>query len=105
QASDAKTATHKVIRAKAAWAVLSFRSVAADDADLASADREAGAQLAGPRRYRFQIYRWGEEGEDPDDMHTVLVEILEPAVGYVAASRVLLRRGAGPWVVDRSMPT
>jgi hypothetical protein len=105
QANDAKTATHKVLRAKAAWAVLSFRAAAADDADLASAEREAGAELAGPRRYRFQIYRWGEEAEDPDDMHTILVEILEQAVAYVAGNTVLLRRGDGPWVVDRSMPT
>ena len=85
--------------------MLSFRAVAADDADLASAERDAGTQLAGLRRYRFQIYRWGEEGEDPDDIQTILVEILEQAEAYVAGNTVLLRRADGPWVVDRSMPT
>jgi len=54
---------------------------------------------------RSRIYRWGEEAEDPDDMHTVLVEVLEQAEAYVAGNTVLLRRGDGPWVVDRSMPT
>jgi len=36
---------------------------------------------------------------------TPMAEILEQAEAYVAGNTVLLRRGEGPWVVDRSMPT
>ncbi|MFO1058570.1 MAG: hypothetical protein U1E53_16580 [Dongiaceae bacterium] len=99
------TATHKVIRAKADWAVLSFRSVAAGDADLAAAEREAGARLAGARRYGFHVFRWGKEIPDPDDLHTVFVEVIEQAFAYVAGNVVLLRHGEGRWTVDSSMPT
>jgi hypothetical protein len=102
---DEATSASKVIRAKADWAVLSFRAVAADDPALAAAEREAGARLVAPRRYGFHIYRWGKEIRDPDELGTVFVEILEQAFAYVAGNMVLLRHGDGRWTADTSMPT
>ena len=96
---------YKVLRAKAAWAVLSFRVVAPDDAGLVAAENATGIRLAGARRYFFGIYRWGAEIPDPNDMRKVFVEIIEEATVYVAAGTTLLRRGNGPWTTDRSMPT
>jgi hypothetical protein len=95
----------KILRAKAAWAVLSFRVVDADDPDVSAAEQATGVQLAGPRRYRFHVYRWGEESPDPEDMRSVLVEMLEQAVVCVAGNTVLLQRDGGPWTADTSMPT
>ncbi len=100
-----RQAVYKVLRAKAAWAVLSFRVVAPDDAGLVAAENATGIRLAGARRYFFGIYRWGAEIPDPNDMRKVFVEILEEATVYVAAGTTLLRRGNGPWTTDRSMPT
>ena len=101
-----KEAVPKVLRAKSAWAVLSFRSVAGDDAELAAAEKAAGTRLMGERRYFFDVFRWGKEIPDPGDMHTVFVEILERRSFYVAGSTVLMRHAAGgSWKIDRSMPT
>src|SRR5277367_6760773 len=97
---DEATAVKKIIRAKADWAVLSFRAVDPGDSALAAAEREAGARLAGPRRYRFHVFRWGKESPDPDDLQTVFVEILEQAFAYVAGNVVLLRHGDGRWTAD-----
>jgi hypothetical protein len=101
-----KEAVKKVILAKAAWAVLSFRAVAADDPDLAAAVADAGIELTGDRRYYFDVFRWGREIPDPDDMHTVFVENLEQRALYVAGNIVLMRPAGGSlWTIDRSMPT
>jgi hypothetical protein len=101
-----KEAVNKVILAKAAWAVLSFRVVAANDPGLIAAAAGAGIELAGDRHYSFDVFRWGKEFPDPDDMHTVFVENLEQRTFYVAGTIVLMRPAAGgPWTIDRSMPT
>ena len=102
---DPATAVAKILRAKAAWAVLSFRVVDADNADLAAAEKGAGMTLAGPRRYRFHVYRWGEQRPDPDDMRIVFVDVLEQAIAFVSGNTVLLRRDNGGWAADTSMPT
>jgi hypothetical protein len=102
---DPATAVPKILRAKAAWAVLSFRLAAADDPDLAAAEKAAGVTLAGPRRYRFEVYRWGEQSQDPDDIRIVLVAVLEQASAFVSGNTVLLRRDNGAWEADTSMPT
>jgi acetylornithine deacetylase/succinyl-diaminopimelate desuccinylase-like protein len=102
---DEKDAVPKILRAKAAWAVLSFRVVDADDPEVTAAEQAAGVQLAGPRRYRFHVYRWGDESPDPADIDTVLVEMLEQAIVYVSGNTVLLQREGGPWTADSSMPT
>jgi hypothetical protein len=94
-----------VLLAKAAWAVLSFRSLKADDPGLRAAEEAAGAKLEGSRRYAFQVYRWGKERLDPADMNSVLLEVLEQAAAYVAGNTVLIQRENGPWAIDRSMPT
>ncbi len=72
-------ATYKVLQAKAAWAVLSFQVVRADDPGLQAAEKAAAQQLAGPRRYAINVYRWGKETPDPLDIHISLVEVLEQA--------------------------
>lgn len=102
---DPKPAVPKILHAKAAWAVLSFRVVDADDPDVQAAEQATGVSLPGSRRYRFHVYRWGEERTDPDDIRTVPVEILEQAVASVSGNTVLLQRDGGPWTADTSMPT
>ncbi len=98
-------AVYKVLQAKAAWAVLSFRAVKDDDSGLAAAERAAGARLAGSRRYFFHVYRWGELIHDPDDLRIVFIEMLEQAFAYVSDNTVLLQRAGESWKVDQSMPT
>ena len=98
-------AVYKVLQAKAAWAVLSFRAIEADDPGLAAAEQAAGIQLRDPRRYSFQIYRWGKEIPDPGDMRILFLEMLEQAIAYVSGNTVLMRRDGGSWKVDQSMPT
>jgi hypothetical protein len=101
---DHEAAMIQIMRAKSAWAVRSFRPAAARD-ELAAAERATGVRLAGPRRYRFEVFRWGEQATDPRDLRVVLVEMLETAVVYVAGETVLIRRDEGPWTHDRSIPT
>jgi hypothetical protein len=101
----AEQGVNKTLQAKAAWAMISFRTVTVDDAGLRAAEEAAGTRLDGARRYGVHIYRWGKERPDPADMHTVLVEVIEQARAYVAGNAVLIQRENGPWTVDRSMPT
>ena len=100
-----REAVYRVLQAKAAWAVLSFRVVQGDDPGLRSAEQTAGTQLNAARRYGFHVYRWGTESPDPSDMHLVLLEVLEQAHAYVSDNTVLIQRENGPWMIDRSMPT
>jgi hypothetical protein len=102
---DHEAAMIQIMRAKSAWAVRSFHPVAAGDAGLAAAERAARVRLAGPRRYRFEVFRWGRQTPDPQDLKVVLVEMLETAEVYVDANAVLIRRDEGPWRHDRSIPT
>jgi hypothetical protein len=102
---DENEAVYKVLQAKAKWAVLSFRAIAADDQGLAAAEQATGVKLPGPRRYYFHVYRWGELNHDPDDMRIVFVDMLEQAFAYVYGNTVLIRRDGGAWTVDQSMPT
>jgi hypothetical protein len=95
----------QIVAAKSKWAVLSFQAVAPRDASLAAAERATGARLAGPRRYRFEVFRWGRQSPDPQDMKVVLVEMLESAVVYVDGGTVLIRRDEGSWTHDTSIPT
>jgi hypothetical protein len=96
---------NETLRAKAAWAVLSFRHAAADETELAEAERATRGRLSGSPRYRFHVYRWGKQIPDPDDMRTVLVEMRDQVILYVNASTVLLRRETGPWTIGTSLPT
>ena len=95
----------EIMRLKSAWAVRSFHPVAEGDPALAAAEAAAGARLAGPKRYRFEVFRWGRQTPDPDDLRVVLVEMLETAEVYVGGSTVLIRRDEGRWRHDRSIPT
>jgi len=101
----AEEGVYKTLQAKAAWAVISFRKVTANDSGLRAAEEAAGTRLDGDRRYGIHIYRWGQERPDPADIHTVLVEVVEQAHAYVSGNTVLIQRENGPWMIDRSMPT
>lgn len=103
--ADPEAAMIRIVAAKSAWAVRSFQPVAAGDPLLAAAERETGVRLAGPRRYRFEVFAWGDQTPDPEDIRTVLVEMKETAVVYVGGETVLVRRDEGPWKHDRSIPT
>jgi hypothetical protein len=103
--NDRQTAPEKVVAAKAAWAVLSFSSIPANDSSMAEAWQQASGQPAAGPFYRFHVYRWGKETAAPNDMYRVRVEMLEEAIAYVAATRVVMQRNGGAWLLDTSMPT
>jgi hypothetical protein len=100
-----RRAITEMIKAKAGWAVLSFRHVRDDDPELAEAQKGSRAKLvpAGPR-YRFHLYRPLAQTRHPTDLKRVHVSIKEEAIAYVDASQVLIRRGKQPWKRDISMP-
>jgi hypothetical protein len=102
---EAKAGVYSLLRAKADWAVLSFRVVDDNDAELGEAERETETRLPEGRRYRFHVYRWGQQEPDPSDIQTVLVEMIEQAIIFVSGGTDLIRRGAEPWTVDTSIPT
>jgi hypothetical protein len=102
---DPEEAMIQIMRAKSSWAVRSFKPVATGDASLASAEAAARVRLGGSRRYRFEVFRWGEQKPDPQDIKVVLVEMLETAIAYVGGDTVLIRRDEGPWTHDSSIPT
>jgi hypothetical protein len=95
---------NKLLRAKAAWAVLSFRAVPADDPGLVIASQATESRLQDSRLYRFEVFRWGEQRPDPSNLKVVLVDILEEATAYTDGKLVLLQRG-GSWNPDNSIPT
>jgi hypothetical protein len=101
---EAKAGVYRLLRAKADWAVLSFRVIEGSDAELGEAEGATKTKLAESRRYRFHVYRWGKQEADPNDIQTVLVEMLEQAIIFVSGSTALIRRDTGPWVVDTSIP-
>ncbi|TDU25821.1 hypothetical protein DFR24_4266 [Panacagrimonas perspica] len=95
----------EITRAKAGWAVSSFRSVNEDEIELLEAQKTLGVKLSanGPR-YRFHIYRPGVQTPHPEDMRKVRVSIKEEAVAFVDGRQVLIRRGRQAWKRDVSMP-
>ncbi len=97
---------NKIVRAKAAWAVLSFRVISAADQGFAEAKRQVpGAVMPTGRHYAFDVYRWGKERQDPSNMRKVHVDMLEQASAFVVGTTVLLRRADSAWTIDTSMPT
>ncbi len=97
---------NRIVRAKAAWAVLSFRAISADDRGLAEAMKQVpGAVMSKGHHYAFHVYRWGKERQDPANIRKVHVEMLEQARAFVMGTTVLMRRGEGSWTIDASMPT
>lgn len=106
------SAALKVLTAKAAWAVLSFRKVLPGDAGLADAERLSGTTLSQAPLFRFHVFRWGRETAESDangnqgkPTYSVRVEMLEEAIAYVGGTVVLLQRNGGAWTKDASMPT
>jgi hypothetical protein len=96
---------NRVLRAKADWAVLSFRSAAAHDAAFVEASTQANASLDPARRtYRFELFRWGGRHADPARLRSVLVDIEEEVSAYSDGKVVLIKRG-GSWKLDTTIPT
>jgi hypothetical protein len=95
----------QILKAKADWAVLSFRKVGDDDPELSAAEQATGGALSGEPRYRFHLYRPGAESPHPSDLDLVVLGMDEEAVAFVGEGQVLLRRGDGAWLRDNSMPT
>jgi hypothetical protein len=102
---EAKAGMYRLVRAKADWAVLSFRVIEGSDIELGEAERATQTKLPEARRYRFHVYRWGEQKADPRDIQTVFVEMLEEAIICVSGGTALIRRDTGSWAVDTSIPT
>lgn len=110
EAPDRESGIIAIVAAKSRWAVRSFQPVGRSQGELAEAlraTRRGGGQARfdGPHRYRFEIFRWGGQIPDPDDLGAVLVEMHESAVAYVDGGSVLIRRNNGPWEMDTSIPT
>jgi hypothetical protein len=114
EAKDPESGMIAIVAAKSRWAVRSFQPVERDRPELAEARRmatprgavaRAGTRFFGPHRYRFEIFRWGTQIPDPDDLAVVLVEMRESAVAYVDGGSVLIRRNDGAWALDTSIPT
>ncbi|UUU38846.1 twin-arginine translocation signal domain-containing protein [Streptomyces sp. NBC_00162] len=95
----------EILKAKSAWAVLSFRTAGPADPDLVAAQQATGGRLTGPHRYRVVIYRPGAETRHPTDIQKVVVQIEERVLAFTDGAAVLLSRDGGPWRLDRSMPT
>jgi hypothetical protein len=94
----------KLMRMKADWAVLSFKVVPANNALLQTASATAKHIFTGPHIYRFEIFRWGKEREDPADPKIALVEILEEVTAY-SDGRCVIKKAGDSWVLDASIPT
>ncbi|MCF8534191.1 MAG: hypothetical protein K9G48_14375 [Reyranella sp.] len=102
----------KILAAKAAWAVLSFRKILPGDPELAIAEKQSGTPLPKRPLFRFHVFRWGRETPESDvksnpakPTYSVRVEMLEEAIAYVGGPVVLLQRHGGAWTADTSMPT
>lgn len=98
----------RILRRKAAWAVLSFVTVERNEADLKQAEHEGAARLEGDRIYGFHVYRWNPENpemRDKDDISRVYVEMLEQVFAYVAGNKILVRKGSGKWRIGEPLPT
>lgn len=94
----------KLMRQKAEWAVLSFKPAAASDPALQAASAAAQHKFDGTNVYRFELFRWGKESEDPADMRISLVEILEEVVAY-SDGRTVIKKAGQAWEKDVSIPT
>ena len=92
-----------LLREKSAWAVLSFRHVAPEDAAFEEAAAAQGT-LGGSLRYAVDIYRWGPQAPDPADFKIILVDVLEEVRAFTDGRVVILNR-RGTWHLDNSIPT
>jgi hypothetical protein len=98
-----REALDRIQRAKADWAVLSFRKLEdGTDQELRQAEEQTQTELVGPHRYRFHVYRWGWHSRDPEDFRKVLVEMEEQVILYADLVHVLLQRDGEAWEVQRS---
>jgi hypothetical protein len=80
------------------WSLLSFRPVGAEDAaELAAAEAQAQATLAGGR-YRLEFGRRASQAPDPQDHRKVRVQLAERATMFAGAEpQLLVKRAGGAW--------
>lgn len=94
----------RLMREKSDWAVFSFKPVVAENAELKAAAASVKHTFSGSFVFRFEIYRWGDQREDPADPKIALVEILEEVTAFSDGQRVIKKVGDS-WVLDASIPT
>jgi hypothetical protein len=89
-----------VVRAKARWAVLSFRALDPADEEARTAAKATGAGLTEPL-YRIVAFRHGGSRPHPSDVARVRVAVERRVELLVDPVTVLLREETGQW---RSVP-
>ena len=94
----------ETLKAKAGWAVLSFRKTGEGDTELDSAEEAAGVPAG--RRATLPLPRLSARAETrhPGDLKSVLVELTDQVVAFSDGREVILRRD-GSWQRDASIPT
>jgi hypothetical protein len=86
----------EVVRAKASWAVLSFRGQDPADDEAAAAAADASTPLVAPL-YRIEVFRHGPLRPHPTDHARVRVEVGRRVTLLVDPLVVLSREDGGPW--------
>ncbi|MEI8381510.1 MAG: hypothetical protein WCJ09_15385 [Planctomycetota bacterium] len=94
----------RLMREKSDWAVLSFKIVSTSDTELRAATASLKHSFAGSHIYRFEIFRWGDQREDPADPKIALVDILQEVIAYSDGKSVIKKAGES-WTLDTSIPT
>jgi hypothetical protein len=89
--------------AKAAWSVLSFRTVSTGDAGLVAAETVTNVTLGSSAVYGGTIYRHGADRPGPS-FNLRHVEILEEVDFYTDLAVILIGRGGTAWLA-KTIPT
>ncbi|MDC8760008.1 hypothetical protein [Janthinobacterium fluminis] len=97
---------NRILRCKAAWAVLSFE--AGHQGARAAAKPGRGGKAGTPRTYHFHVFRWdplNPELPHPTDLDKVLVTMLEEVYFRIVGTQVWTHKGDGRWVPGTALPT
>jgi hypothetical protein len=91
------------LQAKAKWSVFSFTKSDSDRRDprLREAEHESGVELLGDVVYRFEVYRWGRDVQNPKVFWQRWVEVLDEATLYTDLTHVLLRYRDDRWIARK----
>lgn len=86
---------------KIKWAVFSFRTVCADDAESGEAEKATGVKLSTQHAYRVEMFEHKGSKQDPDDHRRNLVAYDEMLVMLADPHNVLHRVAGGGWKAFR----